>query len=399
MSIKQTFLVIIVLLPISFLLYFIYYQPNDQILMRKDHLLPSNYHLVSSNQVDTENDCPTNNEWCNIPMPKQSYFRFPPPKDKEKWKQAAILAMKGEHVLLKRILQYFPSSFDFLDGDVLFRAYHQPIDYYLDENNDFRVLTPNGLNNYLQKRPRPKVRKYSFELNTSMKFMPNLYDFTNIQRAPIIKLGYYAFKKYNRRNNFFSGSYAGEVSIDRKKFLYLWQQYSKQINISFILLHSSNENWGLLSTMYPNRTAKWGSCCSSTDRIYDFLNHPKTLLLLTNQHTNISHPKLLILPRGLPIHSENNQKLIWDMMHLLSSSSSLSMKKKGLLFSSASKWGHRPIIIECITKKFPNAEEDIVSAKYGIDLKGRMPPAVYYERLGTSKFSIALPGLGYDTFR
>ena len=100
-----------------------------------------------------------------------------------------------------------------------------------------------------------------------------------------------------------------------------------------------NENWGMLSTMVPNRTAKWGNCCEKPrDRvIYDFLNHPKTLMLAVNQHTNISHPKVLVLPRGIPLTWERTSYIVWDLIRF----SIDNIKKQKLLFASSSSWGPR----------------------------------------------------------
>jgi hypothetical protein len=391
------FIIIALIFPFTYFVYHFLYHSSDgtgsKPLSRPHSESESKSHAAAAPLV-TEGEC-TDPEWCNIPMPTKSYFRMTPPSDPERWKQASLLAMQGDHILLKRILPFFPHQRDFLDGDTLFRSYHLPIDYYMDMNRDFRAFRPGGL---IEIEQSGKTRKkYSFEKPGNHSVIPPIYDFRSIGRAPIAKLGYFAFTKYGNRNHYFAGGHVGEAVIDRNKFLKMWQESSPQLTEPFILLHSSNENWGLLSTLFPNRTADWGKCCQlpGSNLIYQFLDHPKTLMMLTNQHHNVTHPKLITLPRGVPLQFPQTSKLLWDSMYFLSETT----KKTGLLFSSSSTWGYRPKLVECISSKFPNRETDIVSAKYEKDLKGRMPPNVYYERLGTSKFSLALPGLGYDTFR
>jgi hypothetical protein len=80
--------------------------------------------------------------------------------------------------------------------------------------------------------------------------------------------------------------------------------------------------------------------------------------------------------------------------------SMVKSQKQQLIFTSSSNWGYRPKIIECISKKFEtNPSESLQWKGYSEGLKGRLKSKDYYSALGKSKFSLALPGLGYDTFR
>jgi len=54
--------------------------------------------------------------WCNIEMPAQSYYKFDPPTDINRWRRAQQQAAQGEQVFLKRISEVFTHPFDFLDG-------------------------------------------------------------------------------------------------------------------------------------------------------------------------------------------------------------------------------------------------------------------------------------------
>ena len=108
----------------------------------------------------------------------------------------------------------------------------------------------------------------------------------------------------------------------------------------------------MLSTYFPNRTAEWGTCCSDdeTKTLLEILNHKKLLVLLTNQHHNMTHPKLLSIPRGLPLNSESTmglaKKIIWDTMRKL-----VVQRKEKFVFSATSSAFHRLQIIGCISKK------------------------------------------------
>ena len=108
-----------------------------------------------------------------------------------------------------------------------------------------------------------------------------------------------------------------------------------------------------LATMYPNRTAKWGRCCDQPKHklLHEFLDHPKTLMVVIGQHSNISHPKVLTIPRGLPLNWRHTEQMVWDSLRTVQH----TVKKNKLLFASASSWGPRPQILRCVSAKMsPN---------------------------------------------
>lgn len=360
-------------------------------------------HTLEEESIPSSQSC-LDPIWCNVPMPKESLFRFPtPPNDAARWSQAQRLAASGDPVLLRRIKSFFPHYFDFLDGDTQFRAYHMPTDYFMDDNHGFEVLS----RDYPGASYKPqasvlggKLRKYNWESDPHNRVIPKPYDIRNLERAPVIHLGYFGFnrKGSSSASNFFGGNFVGEAIVDRGKLIKLWNAGKDHIDRPWIGLHSANENWGMFSTLFPNRTTNWGSCCDKNrpegKKIYEILDHPKTLMLLTNQHHNITHPKLITLPRGLPIHGDHSRRVVWDMMHELSSYAS----KKRLVFTASSNWGYRPKLLECLAHKF-DPKEATFNLHQDRNLKGRLTPQDYYDKLGTSKFCIALPGLGYDTYR
>ncbi len=391
-------------------------------------LLASNNHDSAMNIVNTDILPPCEDpEWCSIQMPKVSYFKFDPPSDPRKWRIAQIQAAAGDQVLLREVIKSFPTHFDYLDGDITFRQLHYAMDMFVDERRDLTPLTSAGRKQYspeeseeiqtlttssdvredqsesgrvgrrLQqvKITSPKIVNgklmYPWELE-GKHVIPEPYDFRYADRAPIISIGYTAYLKDGQ--GYYSGSRVGGAFIDRKVFFKHWRQVKDRIEVPFIAVCSLNENWGFLSTMFPNRTAGWGRCCDQPqDKIlYDFLDHDKTLMLVSNQHTNVSHPKLLILPRGIPLTWGNTRILVWDSQRLVLK----KHKKNKLLFAAASKWGPRPQILACISKKFSGQEFD---GHVNNPPQQRLDREEYYIKLAQARFGIGLPGLGYDTFR
>ena len=373
--------------------------------------------------------------WCNVRMPAKSYYKFDPPTDKNRWKKAQILAASGEQILLKRILRHFPHPLDFLDGDRSFRRIHALVDVFVDKAI--------GLDD-LKKSKRNRVDNLG--IYEGKRVVPLAYNFRDFDRAPLLSIGYTVFER--DFNEYFSGNRLGYSGIDRGDFLNRWRSIQHEIDTPFMAMCQGNENWGWLSTMFPNRTAKWGACCNKpADMVlYDFLEDKNTLMLIINQHSNVSHPKILNIPRGLPLTWEHTERLVWDAMRI-----SADSKKEVLLFAAASNWGPSKlstefntiisyiervrIFIMCIcfmsvcscTVAPSRVNSNIalilwflgpqilkcISAKMDPkDFSGHSeaPPAedkeamktdrvLYYRKLASTRFGLALPGLGYDCFR
>eukprot|EP00606_Chrysophyceae_sp_TOSAG23-5_P001185 GSChrysophyteH2.ASY1.ANO1.1124.1 assembled CDS len=212
-------------------------------------------------------------------------------------------------------------------------------------------------------------------------------------------MGYTAFDK--DLNTFFSGNFAGGNFVKKDWFFGEWDGIKDKLDYPFIIMCSLNENWGVLSTNFPNRTAGWGACCNkpSDHTLHKFLAHDKTLMFVINQHSNISHPKLLTLPRGLPTQWEHTGRVIWDTQRYVLQ----NLKKQKLLFAASSSWGKRPQILRCISDKMAvkdfwghtDASED--NKREGAKMKSSR--RLYYQKLGTARIGVAMPGLGYDCFR
>ena len=53
--------------------------------------------------------------WCNVPMPKQSHFRFmSPPTDAKRWRLAQQVAASGRQIFTERAVKSFPHPDNFL---------------------------------------------------------------------------------------------------------------------------------------------------------------------------------------------------------------------------------------------------------------------------------------------
>jgi hypothetical protein len=320
-------------------------------------------------------------KWCSIKPPKKSYFRFRSQLvDPVRWRIAQNQAARGDQVLLQRILTYFPNYLDFIDGDIYFRTTHMLADYFFDASHNFDFLKSNSSG---------VPEKYAGGLG-----LPPVYHAEKYQRAPIVQVGYQIFDNSDR-SPYFLGKKSKELIIGRGKVFQDFFLKETEIHHPFVLINIFNENWGLLSTLVPNRTTDWGRCCfpKEYERMDRLLDHPKLLMLLINQHSNYTHRKLLTVPRGLPIHEDNGRQLIWDSMRVMSKE-----KKDELFFTASSNWKFRPMIKECISKKF-GPEEKVSFVGYQDNLEGRITPQEYYKRLASARLSIALPGLGYDTYR
>jgi hypothetical protein len=99
----------------------------------------------------------------------------------------------------------------------------------------------------------------------------------------------------------------------------------------------------------------------------------------------------LSVPLGFHGPEEESRKLLWDVMRV----SLKETKKDKLLFTAHSGWGHRSRIVDCVKSKFE--EKDCESFVFS---GGKMLDRFdYYAKMASPRFTLAMPGIGYDTFR
>lgn len=303
----------------------------------------------STSETNDECDDP---HWCQIAMPSVSHFKFlPPPTDPKRWRKAQIQAAHGDQVLLREIVNQFPDKHDFLNGDTLFRPIQPLADVFVNDVTYFQQLTKDGhkilseaevlrenkrIGTILESRAPRKKHEKSYE--TMLNNVPYQTNWRAENKAPIVQLGYPTFNKVN--GEYFKGTFSGGMYMYTPKIFEEWDAVRNQIDTPFIGISVLNENWGFLSTVFPGRVANWSICkCEKFPRtaqlLQEFLDHEKTLMLVVSQHHNQSHPKILTLPRGIPLHFPNTDQLVFDAM----SYSLRNIKRTTLLFAAASSWG------------------------------------------------------------
>ena len=280
-------------------------------------------------------------KWMIIKMPQKSYFNFDIVTNVSKWKESACSAACGEQVLLKQILKQFPENKDFLPGDNSAFAQWQPyINIFMDKINSFQPL----LRDKSKFVPLPKseqiISKSEAELIKTLIPPPgSIYQETD-KFYPIITAGFPFIKLGSKSNStsYFQGEPVGNgYYTSLRKFLSMWKANKDNIKTPYVVMYINNENWGWLSTYYPNRTAPWEFDEDGMQaQVYEFLNHPMTVALITNQHHNYSHSKIIPMPLGLAGNPEVTGDLYTAMKR-----SVLNETKTNLLLSSSSDWGPR----------------------------------------------------------
>ncbi len=68
-----------------------------------------------------------------------------------------------------------------------------------------------------------------------------------------------------------------------KSLLRQYNEARAHINRKFILVATSNENWGLLSGVFPGRTARWGRCCEKYKLLPTLLADDNVIMIVINQ--------------------------------------------------------------------------------------------------------------------
>ena len=218
------------------------------------------------------------------------------------------------------------------------------------------------------------TKRYHKNLDSIANFAP--------ERAPIVSLGWRTFSK---------GDYDGELKAFDAFSPNEFSHFRGKIPRKFVGIGAMDQNWGWLSTAFLNRTVVWAfrldgkertSPGNDEDAMRSFLDDPNLIMLAVNQHTNITHPKVISVPLG-----------VTDPALLLQTAKRIvaSDKKKGtLLFSAGSSYGTRPAITRCVQE---NMGKDFVVTHT------KTEKFAFFNRVARSVAVLCLPGLGYDTFR
>lgn len=323
-----------------------------------NHLKAAGVNQTSSSSSLKEKHIP----WKSIEMPSKSYFGgMPPPNDTELWSVAIMHARRGSQLLLSTLREKIKSPFHLIRGDIHFRWLHRQADVFLS-NTDLKP-----------------------EMSRDFKALQTEYFGA---RTPVAMMGYYDFTHKHEEGG---GAVVRHMDFGPEWISKQNMSSPRLIPRAFVGITSPNENWGWLSTYFLNRTINWKHSFSGKDILRDqadqtrelrqFLDDDRLIMLVVNQHHNISHPKIISAPIGVV-----DTRAAWFAINNV-------LKKKSAkteLFNSVtSAWGARPAIKKC------------VFANLGIDERpGRFTGRdQFYEDLAASMTVLCLPGLGYDSYR
>lgn len=287
----------------------------------------------------------------NIPIPSKSYFRgFNSSFSSEKWEAARVSAMNGEPLLLKKILNHILSPLDLISHGIKFKDVARMMDFRLCDDLGFEPLK-------------------------------NFHG----RRAPLSMFG---FKDFSHSN--FEGDEVKFSSLSPNTVV------SKQLKIPqrIVGVGLMDENWGWLSTHFLNRSVSWAMSLGPISNPYDpnfrycddfmnsFLNDDNLIMMVVNQHHNCTHPKIISFPLGV-----NDYRSVWRYMQVGIRTNAL---KKRLLFSASSNYAFRPQLRSCVAKVMGN---DFFFPSKLLSFNS------FYNILLSARAVLAMPGLGYDTYR
>lgn len=292
--------------------------------------------------------------WADIEMPTKSYFSgFQPPNDINKWKIAQLQASRGEQILLEKLMKAVRSPFDLMQTDIHFKWLHRFVEHQQSEQG----------------------------------MLNEMVNFRTGHRAPVTLLGHYTFERENAEGQMSKLFGLNPSNIIKKKDF--------NVPKKIVAIGLFNENWGWLSTYFLNRTVHWGRVFDGEENPYkqeykppieqiqSFLDNPNIVMMVVNGHHNCSHPKVISLPLGIAA----NPKDFWVNMQ---KAVRKGLKKEYLLYSAGSDYAFRPAIRDCVAK---NVGADFTCPK------SKISPEAFRNSLFQSAMILAMPGLGYDTYR
>lgn len=298
--------------------------------------------------------------WSNVTPPSKSYFAgFEPPNDPLRWNQALLQAVRGEQVLLERVLRVIRSPTDLFENDVHFRWLHRLADLHKSSTKEDRWLHDLG-------SPGRGGQGH---------------------RAHIVMLGYRKFEHPNHE-----GPLTGIPSMGPGEIIKQPNQFAPASKV--VAVGNMDENWGWLSTYFLNRTVPWAMSFTANDNPFsrDFtypqeqvqriLDNENVIAFFVSQHHNISHPKVLSFPLGLEGSAAREQYAA--MMR----AGFKGLKKTTLLYSAGSNYAFRPSIRACIAANFPKDDTVFFASTRKVSREQ------FRQQLASSMASVAMPGLG-----
>lgn len=161
-----------------------------------------------------------------------------------------------------------------------------------------------------------------------------------------------------------------------------------------VLLCSLGENWGSFSTHVPNRTTNWGTFdfnlekhgCSRED-VFDYLDHPNVLAVITAQHHVFDHPKVHSVPLGV----KHDASLLMERIQHEINVPTITEDRPNLLMVNDGPKLLRPLIAKRIIQNFHGTIQNTYGRNENI--------TDYFDEMIQSKFILSPPGLGWDCYR
>lgn len=314
--------------------------------------------------------------WAGIQMPKESLFMgFDAPNDPARWNEALVKASRGEQVLLDRAMKVLKNPNIFFNVDENMK--------WIFHNQDFSIEDQ-------------KEKNWGSGI-------PAMINSHGSARAPIVLFGKHYFDREGYEGKLTSIKTLGPEALMR----------APEEQIAFkdkiVGLGLPNENWGWASSYFLNRTVAWGLSMDKYNRgpfdkewkypdelMQSFLDREEIVVMLVNQHHNLTHPKILSTPLG--IASENCRPL-WDAMQTLDRRN-ISKDSRRLLLSMGSNYAYRPAIRDCVGESVPERFYDTGQTLRGSKrVDNKISPSIFRRVTGSSYAVLSMPGLGADSYR
>jgi len=183
-----------------------------------------------------------------------------------------------------------------------------------------------------------------------------------------------------------------------------WEEAKSRMNgRTFTLFAGSDENWGLFSTWYPNRTVSWRKPSGRFSRIiWSFLDCPEVNLVYHMQHFNFTHPKIVPVPLSTRDGGFDNDPVFLE----LRTPEAKTEPKTSWLGMYSSEWGGRFRILNDFKVRYGDDLSTAEKIKAGMRSKrpydqtpARVDTAAYLAALRGNRYQLCVAGLGFDTYR
>jgi len=238
-------------------------------------------------------------------------MRFPAPTDAALWEVAKKEAMSGKQVLLEQVLRTIHSPGDILSGDTHFRRLKKLVDVETSDREGFKPLKGKTHGCCTERAPVTLLGggenvKGMFSIKSVVKYLKKHGDTATAELPAhgIVALGStdenwgWLSTHFLNRTASWEFEFAEPPSplrlpMDGQVKLVLlrprWCNHRRTETVDHCPTHPSYSPWFLFNLLLQ------------LNDIRSFLDHPKLIILVINQHNNVSHlhPKV----RALAVHA------------------------------------------------------------------------------------------------